>query len=491
MRPSVPRGWTPALLALAAGLLALGLLFRAEAQAAVRVWIDSRTYGHCFLVGPIAAWLAWERRDALRGLAPAPVVWLAALAVPLGAAWFGAWLLGVMEWRQFAALFLVWLLAFSVLGFRVGRAMAVPLAYLVFLVPFGAFLTPALQDFTTRFIEVFLVLLGIPHVVTDTLIEIPEGHFRVAEACAGLRFLIAAIAFGALYACVIYRDAGRRLAFIAVCVVVPVLANGVRALGIVLLGHVRGSAAAGAVDHVLYGWIFFSLVILLLLALGLPFRQDSFAPTALAPPPAAPAWRWGAALAAGAVALLAAAGPAAAFVLGFAARAETAALAARAESLAAALVIPPGCAAEPAIAATRRVVCDGVALEVRTKMFGGRDGPAALAAWRDAADAGDAEDSQTLWLDAPGARWRVIVARDPDRIFASALWLGGAPAPGGLDLRLRLARAGLAGGEPLALATVAAAGDAQAGDAQAGDAARATVERFMALQRPGLQESGL
>jgi exosortase len=193
--------------------------------------------------------------------------------------------------------------------------MAAPLAYLVFLVPFGAFLVPALQDFTAGFVGVGLDLLDIPHAVTATMIEIPEGRFTVEEACAGLRFLIAAIAFGALYACVIYTGPWRRAAFIAVCTVVPILANGLRALGIVLLGHLRGSAAAGAVDHIVYGWLFFTLVIGLLLLLGLPFRQAPAPPVPRAARPAA-APRLAAAAATIIVLAAAATGPAVAAWLG-------------------------------------------------------------------------------------------------------------------------------------------------------------------------------
>ena len=54
----------------------------------------------------------------------------------------------------------------------------------------------------------------------------------------------------------------------------PVIANGFRGLGIVVLGHLLGSAQAAATDHILYGWIFFAIVILALAAAGLPFRQD-------------------------------------------------------------------------------------------------------------------------------------------------------------------------------------------------------------------------
>ncbi len=397
------RAWAPALLALAVGLAALGALFRPEAAAALRVWQASTAYGHCFLVLPTAAWLAWDRRAALAGLAPRPRPIFAVLALPLAPVWLTAERLGIMEGRQFAALFLVWLLVLACLGPAICRAMAAPLGYLVFLVPSGAFLVPALQHFTAGFIGAGLYLLDIPHAVTATIIEIPEGRFMVEEACAGLRFLVAAIAFGALYACIIFSGAWRRAGFIAVCTVVPILANGLRALGIVVLGHLRGSAAAGAVDHVVYGWLFFSLVIGLLLLLGLPFRQ----------PPAEPlprAARPGAAsrlrLAAATVIVLAAAGagPALAAWLDAAAPADAAA----ADRIAARLRLPAGCTATPPQAGRRHLTCDGRPFDLAVQVFGRRAGPAALRAWKAA--------------DAP-----------------AALWLDGAPAQGGLALRLRLA----------------------------------------------------
>ena len=57
-----------------------------------------------------------------------------------------------MEGRQFAALGFLELLCLAVLGWRVCAVLAGPLLYLVFLVPFGIFLTAALQDFTAWFI---------------------------------------------------------------------------------------------------------------------------------------------------------------------------------------------------------------------------------------------------------------------------------------------------------------------------------------------------
>jgi hypothetical protein len=40
-----------------------------------------------------------------------------------------------------------------------------------------------------------------------------------------------------------------------------------------VLGYWLGNAQAAVADHLIYGWVFFSLVSLILIVLGLPFRQ--------------------------------------------------------------------------------------------------------------------------------------------------------------------------------------------------------------------------
>jgi exosortase A len=270
---------------LCVGLLLFGVLFHAEVTAAVGVWVDSTAYNHCFLVIPIVAYLLWDRRDLLASAAPFPNAWVALAAIPVIMVWLLAERLGIMEGRQLMVMTLVEIFFLSVLGWRLGYRLAGPLLYLFFLVPFGAFITPTLQGFTTSFIVHGLNLLSIPNYSDGNAIEIPEGSFLVAEACAGLRFLIASVAFGCLYAMLMYRSPLRRGIFILVSIIVPIIANGFRALGIVVLGHILGDAQAATADHLIYGWLFFSVVILLQIALGLPFRQDHRPPVAPRPAP--------------------------------------------------------------------------------------------------------------------------------------------------------------------------------------------------------------
>jgi hypothetical protein len=133
--------------------LLLGILFHAEVIAAVGVWIDSTAYNHCFLIIPIVIFLIWDRRSTLAGLAAEPLPLAALLAIPLGIAWLAAERLGIMEGRQLVAVSMVEVLFLAMLGRRLWLALLGPLLYLYFLVPFGEFLTPKLQDITTWFIR--------------------------------------------------------------------------------------------------------------------------------------------------------------------------------------------------------------------------------------------------------------------------------------------------------------------------------------------------
>lgn len=450
-------------LALGLGVVALGLLFNTEVVAAVRTWIASTAYNHCFLVIPIAAYLAWDRRDRLRNLAAEPMPLAALAGIPLALAWLLAERLGIMEGRQLIAMSFLELLALAVLGPRLWWVLCGPLLYLYFLVPFGAFLTPKLQDFTTVFVQHGLDLLHIPAYITGYTIEIPEGTFYIAEACAGLRFLIASIAFGCLYALLMYRSPWRRVLFIAASIVVPIIANGIRAVGIVALGHLLGSAQAAATDHILYGWIFFSLVILLLIALGLPFREDIERPGGQPAPraamPAAGNGRWrAAALAAGLVVVLAAVSPVLAMQLDRAGQPVTASagLINLGSDCADLPLDSPTPMDLPGSPVTRRVACDGLVFDVRLAVFGRRSTAApvlAAAYWLGTVPNPTSDDefaTETEWLPMPAGPqrlWRLTRSTGPGPMVAVAIWVDGKPATGGLATRVRLAWTSLTGAQ--------------------------------------------
>jgi exosortase A len=271
---SVQRLWTVAIIVLAIGAIMFGLVFHAEVMRAVAVWDESTAYNHCYLILPISAYLIWERRRVLAARAPQPNGWVVIAMLPVGLVWLFAAQAQIMEGRQLAAMSLFELFVLAVLGFEVWRVSAFALLYMYFLVPSGAFLTGPMQDFAARFAVAGVELVGIPVYSNGLDIEVPGARFTVAEACAGLRFLIASVALGTLYGYTMYRSWKRRAAFIVVSIIVPIIANGMRVWGIVVLGYWLGDAQAATADHLIYGWVFFSMVSIILILLGLPFRQE-------------------------------------------------------------------------------------------------------------------------------------------------------------------------------------------------------------------------
>jgi EpsI family protein len=97
-----------------------------------------------------------------------------------------------------------------------------------------------------------------------------------------VRYLIASLTVGTLFAYLSYRSLTRRLIFIGAAFIVPVLANWMRAYMIVMLGHLSGNKLAAGVDHLIYGWLFFGVVIMAMLWIGSRWREDEFpSPAAL------------------------------------------------------------------------------------------------------------------------------------------------------------------------------------------------------------------
>jgi len=272
---------------------ALLLLFWRDAADMVWIWWNSSTYNHCLVVPPIIAWLVWQRRPELSRLVPK--VWLPGLV--LVAAGAAGWLLGHaggISLARHAGLVLMGQgAAITLLGKAVSRGLTFPLFYAFFAIPFGDEFVPAMQTLTAQMAMALLGLSGVPALLEGIFITTPSGYFEVAEACAGVKFLIAMAALGALVANLCFRSWKRRLLFLAACFVVPVLANGVRAWGTIYVAEQAGVEFAAGVDHIVYGGIFFALVIAAIIGTAWRFFDRGvgdpwFDPCVLQPAGAAP-----------------------------------------------------------------------------------------------------------------------------------------------------------------------------------------------------------
>jgi exosortase A len=242
--------------------------------AMVAIWWSSETFAHGFLIVPISAWLVWQRRHVVSALPVRPAYVALPLLALAGFGWFFAGLAGVGVVQQYAVVMMIPLTVLVVTGRQVARALAFPLFFLLFAVPFGEFLEGMLMEHTADFAAAALRLTGIPVYREGQFLTLPTGNWSVVEACSGLRYLIASLTVGVLYAYLTYRSLPRRLAFVAASIVMPIVANWLRAYMIIMIGHLSGMKYAVGVDHLIYGWVFFGVVMALLFWVGSFWRED-------------------------------------------------------------------------------------------------------------------------------------------------------------------------------------------------------------------------
>ncbi len=288
-----------------------------------------------------------------------------------------------------------------------------------------------------------LDLLDIANYTDGNTIEIAEGKFYIAEACAGLRFLVASVAFGCLYACcfIVRRSAARRLSWSrwSSRLSPTGCARSVLLCSATLLAALKQrrqttSFTAGCSSP---------QVLLLLATAGLPLREDLPAKDRRGEPshtaPAAAGHTLGAV--SGCIAL-AAIFPLLAFVLD--ARSASA-LPPSPPQLPLGRCVPaqgsePGVdTSGPGRLAQQRLVCSDMVVLARAELFSPLAAPGTIIGeQRRLTDMPASADVETRTLKRRGLDWQVLNESEPDRTAAALVWIGNGPAS---SLRLRLLQA--------------------------------------------------
>jgi len=266
--------WTPSLIALAAGLLVVLGMFSGTWQAMARVWMVSETFGHGMLVAPISLWLIWRQRNQLAQMQPNPSWWGIPLLALCCAGWLVGELAGVNVVEQAAVTAMIPSLVLAIFGWPIAWSIAFPLAFLFFMVPAGEAFNPLLMEGTADAVVWAVGASGIPILRDGLNFMLPTGQWSVVEACSGLRYVLASAVLGSLFAYLNFTSFHKRAIFIASTLLVALLGNWMRAYLIVMVGHFSQMKYGTGDDHVLYGWVFFGLVMFAVFAMGSRWRDD-------------------------------------------------------------------------------------------------------------------------------------------------------------------------------------------------------------------------
>lgn len=260
------------LIVCAASLCVVGLLWE-TVRSMINLWASSRTFAHGFLVLPAMGYLIWCYRYKWMQLVPSPSAWGVAALILLGSGWFVGYVTALVWLQQAAVVAMLPGLMWTILGKEIVKTLSWPLGFLFFMLPVGTSIEPWLQDFTLWFIQVGLQCTNITYLYLPEKyqIVITSGTWEVNPDCAGLRYLLPGLALGYAFATVIYRNPARRLVFLVLCAVVLMVANGIRAYGVIVGDHF---GIAEGTDHRVFSYAIYGLTIPFLFWLGSRWSEN-------------------------------------------------------------------------------------------------------------------------------------------------------------------------------------------------------------------------
>lgn len=263
--PSLPPAPAAAALACAGGF---AVVYAPVLAGLARQWWTDPDYSHGLLCAPLAVGLAIGRRRSLAAAAKAPRT--------VGLAFAVASLLLLVVGRLGAELFLtraslVGVLAGAVvflLGWRHLRMLAFPFALLLLSIPLPAVMvtqvTLPLQLVASASAEVMLNAAAIPVLRDGNVLVLPNATLQVAEACSGIRSLVALFAAALIGARLAEDRIWARAAILAMALPVAVLMNAVRVVATAAGTYWLDPRAVEGLAHEALGFATFALAIGLL-----------------------------------------------------------------------------------------------------------------------------------------------------------------------------------------------------------------------------------
>ena len=263
-------------------------------RAMVHHWRIVPDYSHGFLIAPLALYFAYEKKYQLEDARIEGSWWgvglLAVGAGLLAIGQLGSLLTPLRSGFVFTLMGLVLLL----LGWQVFRILLFPMAFLLLMVPLPESLLNVvafpLQLIAAEWAVWSLQAIQLPVMLEGNIIHLASGDLFVAEACSGLRSLMALLTLGIVFAHFFRRGHPVQQAVLVLTTIpIAILVNAIRVALTGLLAHYWGQDAAGGFIHEFQGLITFSVAFVILLGeaklLEIWFGGDPITPSA--PPRAA------------------------------------------------------------------------------------------------------------------------------------------------------------------------------------------------------------
>lgn len=245
VRPSVNR-WRAATAAICL-IAAFVAAYYSTIEKLVAYWNSNETYSYGFLVPLIVGYLIWAKRDVLQMTPPAPSYGLGGATLTVGLAMLIIGRISATNVVEELSLpVTITGIVLMVLGWRMTRALAFPLIYLLAMIPFWGFLLEPLQPPFQLYSAVVgvgaLRLFDVPVLRDGIFIYLPDATLEVADVCSGINQLLAILCIGVPLAQLNISRWWRRAVIIAASLLIALLSNGLRVAMISLFAYygIRG-----------------------------------------------------------------------------------------------------------------------------------------------------------------------------------------------------------------------------------------------------------
>jgi exosortase len=251
-------------------LLLLTVIYAPILSNMVEHWQIVPDYSHGFLIVPLALVFAYEKKLYIQ-------------AVQFRGSWWGVALLGfgllLLAVGQLGSLlsplragYVISMmgLVLLLLGTRVFSLLLFPMAFLLMMVPLPQSVVNViafpLQLIAAEWAVSLMHLIGIPVLLEGNIIHLAGGDLFVAEACSGLRSLMALLTLGVVFAHFFRRGSlALQCLLVASTIPIAIVVNSLRVALTGILAHEYGHESAGGFIHEFQGMITFSLAFLILL----------------------------------------------------------------------------------------------------------------------------------------------------------------------------------------------------------------------------------
>lgn len=247
--------------------------FREQVALVLEAWETLPSHAHGYVVLVVVAYLLWTKWGDLSGVACKPswkgfvLLVLAGFIAALGDT------VAVAAVVQFSIVLMMISAVWALMGGEAFRAVRGPLAFLLFAVPFGHEVLPELMNWTADATVLALRASGVPVFQEGRNFVIPSGRWSVVEACGGIRYLLTSVFIGAVFAYLTYTRTYKRVLFMVWSVVMPLIANWIRAYVIVMVAHLTENEWGMGMSHLALGWVIFGIAVFAGFAVGARWRD--------------------------------------------------------------------------------------------------------------------------------------------------------------------------------------------------------------------------